>query len=68
MHSGGNIRNKSSGRSQEIHKTIQVARTWKNQAHPARVPAEEQAEVEESMSDIDGNILAFVYFVAVMQS
>jgi len=34
---------------------------------PSRPRAEEQ-EVEESMSDIDGNILAFVYFVAVMQS
>jgi len=35
---------------------------------PSRPRAEEQAEVEESMSDIEVNILAFVYFVAVMQS
>jgi len=35
---------------------------------PSCPRAEEQAEVDESMSDIDGNILAFVYFVAVMQS
>ena len=35
---------------------------------PSRPRAEEQVEVEESMSDIDGNILVFVYFVAVMQS
>jgi len=30
--------------------------------------AEEQAEVYESMSDIDGNILAFVYIMSTVNS